>query len=149
MAPCFEPFPRSCNSGGPASRTREEHISESLLGKDEGHIRCPLLLRLAIDFDGKWPLAVLQRLLAKVGVAGPEALRSRYAIPDRRLLGRPLPADAPRISAVEAPPESVLEQALLLGLCTRNLYDPARPVLWTEASLTRGIELFDPRGFYA
>ena len=88
MAPCFEPYPRSCNSGGPASRTREEHISESLLGKDEGHVRCPLLLRLAIDFEGKWPLAVLQRLLATVGAAGPEALRSRYAIPDRRLLGR-------------------------------------------------------------
>ena len=106
-------------------------------------------LPISIDFEGKWPLAVLLRLLAKVGVAGPEALRTLYAIPDRRLLGRPLPPGAPRISAVEAPPERVLEQALLLGLCTRNLYDPARPVLWTEASLTRGIELFDPRGFYA
>ena len=47
------------------------------------------------------------------------------------------------------PEREILEQALLLGLCTAQLFDPARPVLWTQASLTRGLELFDPAGFYA
>ena len=45
--------------------------------------------------------------------------------------------------------DSVLEQALLLGLCTAYQYDPARPVLWTRASLTRRVELYEPAGFYA
>ena len=35
------------------------------------------------------------------------------------------------------------------GLCTAQLYDPARPVLWTQAALKRRLELFDPAGFYA
>ena len=48
-----------------------------------------------------------------------------------------------------APESEVLEQALLLGLCTAQLFDAERPVLWTQASLTRGLELFDPTGFYA
>ena len=45
--------------------------------------------------------------------------------------------------------DSILEQALLLGLCTAFQYDPARPVLWTRASLTRRVELYEPAGFYA
>jgi hypothetical protein len=40
-------------------------------------------------------------------------------------------------------------RALLLGLCTAYQYDPARPVLWTRASLTRRVELYEPAGFYA
>ena len=49
----------------------------------------------------------------------------------------------------DGPEREVLEQALLLGLCTAQLFDATRPVLWTHASLTRGLELFDPEGFYA
>jgi hypothetical protein len=45
--------------------------------------------------------------------------------------------------------DAVLEQALLLGLCTAFQYDPARPVLWTRASLTRCVEMHDAAGFYA
>ena len=37
----------------------------------------------------------------------------------------------------------------MLGLCTTQVFDPDRPVLWTTTSLTRFVELFDPRGFYA
>ena len=45
--------------------------------------------------------------------------------------------------------DAVLREALLLGLCTAWQYDPARPVIWTRASLTRHVELHDPAGFYA
>jgi hypothetical protein len=38
---------------------------------------------------------------------------------------------------------------LLLGLCTPFQYDPARPVLWTRASLLRRVELYQPAEFYA
>ena len=47
------------------------------------------------------------------------------------------------------PAIDALYQALVLGLCTTWCYDPQRPVLWTRASLTRQLELFDGRGFYA
>ena len=46
-------------------------------------------------------------------------------------------------------PVDALYQALVLGLCTPWRYDPDRPVLWTRTSLTRQLELFDGRGFYA
>ena len=48
-----------------------------------------------------------------------------------------------------APDDEVLRHALLLGLCTAFQFDPARPVLWTRASLTRRVELFEPAGFYS
>jgi hypothetical protein len=47
------------------------------------------------------------------------------------------------------PASDALYQALVLGLCTAWCYDPRRPVLWTRTSLTRQLELFDGRGFYA
>jgi hypothetical protein len=54
-----------------------------------------------------------------------------------------------RISVADRNRRRVLKQALMLGLCTAHVYDPARPVLWTAASLSRGLDLFEPQGFYA
>jgi hypothetical protein len=42
----------------------------------------------------------------------------------------------------------ILRDALILGLATASIYDPARSLLWTNASLTRRLELYDPRNFY-
>ena len=42
-----------------------------------------------------------------------------------------------------------LRNALLLGLCSAWQYDPARPVIWTRASLDRSVELYAPGRFYA
>ena len=52
-----------------------------------------------------------------------------------------------RENAVNA--RAPLRQALMLGLCTAQMYDPARPVMWTETSLTRAVELYDSGSFYA
>ena len=70
-------------------------------------------------------------------------------MPRDRLVCGPLRSDRDRLVIERTDRETVLEQALLLGLCTKHLFDPLRPVLWTEASLTRGLELFHPQGFYA
>lgn len=137
-----------CNSGGPASRTRHEDIRCSVLGKDDAVIRCPRVIRLALDFEGRPAVAAIERLLAAQAYASPEDLRSCCEIPQARLLCRPDAGPAP-LKVAEASPEAVLEAALMLGLCTSVLYDPGRPVLWTEASLSRRLELFDPEGFYA
>jgi hypothetical protein len=83
------------------------------------------------------------------GPASPEALRGLFAVPAGRLLAVEQSAPAVRLDVRTAARRDVLEQALLLGLCTNHLFDPARPVLWTTRSLTRALELCDPAGFYA
>lgn len=142
LPPCF------LNSGAPSSRTREEHISSTLLGKDDGLIRCPMIIRLGIEFKGRDPVRTLDALLASKGFSAAEELRASFNIPMKRLIARADTKHQPlAISSANA--TAILQQALMLGLCTAMLYDPARPVLWTTASLARRLELFDPEGFYA
>jgi hypothetical protein len=143
------PPPQWLNSGVPSRRTRTEHIRATLLGRNEGHIRCPRVHRIALWFGHLDPLDVMEELLREAGFSSAEELRQIFAIPQGRLIATPLPDSAKRLDPQSAPPRQVLEQALMLGLCTQYLYDPGRPVLWTRASLQRGLELFDPTGFYA
>ena len=137
------------NMGGPMSRTRTETIASTLLGRDEGAIRCPRVLRIGLRFESAACVEVIERLLEEAGFADPEELRGRFPHPDRRLACRPMPPDAWRQPVSGGRRDAVLRQAFLLGLCTAHIYDPARPVLWTEASLGRGLELFDLGGFYS
>jgi len=137
------------NTGGPMSRTRRERVRSTLLGTDDGAIRCPRLVRVGLDCRDAEPVGLLMQLLHEEGFGNPEDLRDEFEIPDVRLVARPY-ADASGIVDVrDAARRNVLWSALVLGLCTPQLYDPARPVLWTQAALTRRLELFDPAGFYA
>ena len=132
------------------SRARSERIVSTVLGQSEGPIRCPRSLRLGLSFPNRSdPVTVVQKLLRSHGFGDPEALRDEFVMPEGRLICRPLGPGASRLAVRGAPARKVLEQALLLGLCTAQMFDPGRPVLWTQASLTRGVELFDPAGFYA
>lgn len=146
-------WPCLTNSGGPSSRTRIERVSATLLGDRTGHVRCPRVYRLGLhfppDLEPADPVDYLSRLLSAHGYEGPESLRRSFAIPTCRLIAAPLTGHPAPLDVRTSPPRDVLEQALLLGLCTRHLFDPARPVLWTTASLGRRLELFDPAGFYA
>ena len=74
--------------------------------------------------------------------------RAAIALPGEACLCRIDTAPRP-VAVASLSPADALYQALVLGLCTPWLYNPARPVLWTRASLTRQLELFDGRGFYA
>lgn len=138
------------NSGGPSSRQRTQTISSSILGKDDGLVRCPRIIRLGLLFnEAEDPVMVLTGILAEEGYGGPEALRDEFSLPEERLICRPRAMCQDRLVVRDAPRRRILEQALMLGLCTDQVFDPARPVLWTRTSLTRAVELFDPRGFYA
>jgi len=153
VSPCIERIqssvPLSANMGGPMSRTRKEHVHSTLLGKDDGRIHCPRVIRLGLQFGATRPVDALECLLMEEGYASPEDLRETFSVPDKRLICRPLPAGADRLSVEQGARIEVLIQALMLGLCTSQMYDPERPVMWTESSLSRGLELFDPEGFYA
>jgi hypothetical protein len=141
--------PLHANMGGPMSRTRKESVCSTLLGRDGGPIRCPRVIRLGLDFGEAAPLEILARILAEEGHGSPEDLRGECPLPEGRLVCRPLPPGTARLPVASGARPEVLRQALMLGLCTAQLFDPLRPVLWTQASLSRCLELFDPAGFYA
>ena len=134
------------NVGGPMSRTRTERIFSSLLTEESRVIRSRSVIQLALDFGPDDPLDVVYRLLRTAGIESPEALRGCCDIPGEGLLCRERPLEP--IDARTSEPALVLRQALMLGLCTRVLFDPARPVLWTHASLTRRVELYAIENFY-
>lgn len=142
-------IPRRANMGGPMTRERRERIRETLLGHDDRSVRCPRVVLLGILFPDDDPVDCMARMLAEEGYASAEALRADFAIPSGRLLARDFGHEACNVDYARSARRDVLWQALMLGLCTARLYDPARPVLWTQASLRRRIELFDPAGFYA
>jgi hypothetical protein len=136
------------NSGGPMSRTRSERVRSTVLGDDQGPIRCPGILHVAIDFGRRSPLRSVERWLRAAGFENEEEARAFVALPDRPCIcqvdAAPQPARAADLTALEG-----LRLAMVLGRCTASFYDPRRPVLWTTTSLTRRLVLFDGGGFYA
>ena len=137
------------NSGGPASRRRTERVCASLLRDEAAQIRLPRVIRAGLHFGEREPLDAVLEALARAGLDDAELLRGQYAAPAAPLLVRVVPDARWGVRVARASDDSILEQALLLGLCTAYQYDPARPVLWTRASLTRRVELYEPAGFYA
>ena len=135
------------NSGGPSSRTRSERIRSTVLGEDDGPIRCPPVLRVAIDFGSLDPLECVSGWSRTVGFADGKEARAAVDLPPSPCNCHADPAPrAERADSLAA--FDGLRLALLLGLCTPWLYDPGRPVLWTRASLTRRLVLYDGAGFY-
>jgi hypothetical protein len=138
------------NTGGPMSRTRKERIVSSILGDSGGFIKCPLLIRVGLRFQGqRSPVGTMEQLLRDEGYATPDALREVFELPSHSLLARPVQSASWRLEVPAADRLEILRQALILGLCSSQMYDPGRPVLWTENSLARALELYDPVGFYA
>jgi hypothetical protein len=137
------------NSGGPMSRRRTERVLASVLHDDAAQIRLPRVIRAGLHFGEREPLDTVLGSLARTGLDDAEELRARYAAPATPLLVRVVPNARWGVQVGHATDDSILEQALLLGLCTAFQFDPARPVLWTRASLTRRVELYEPTGFYA
>ena len=137
------------NSGGPMSRRRTERVVASVLRDDASRIHLPRVIRAALHFDDQDPLSVVLESLARIGLDDAELLRERYAAPESPLLARVVPDARWGVRVGQGTDEAILSQALLLGLSTAWQYDPSRPVLWTRASLTRRVELYEPAGFYA
>ena len=139
---------RYANSGGPRSRTRTQRVQQTLLGRSDGPIRCPRHLCLALEFGRKDPVVTAYRLLKTLRLPEPEFLRLTFAPVPSAMVCQANP-DLQPLDVATADPMEVLRQAFLLGLSTVVRFDPGRPVLWTQASLTRRLELFDVSEFYA
>ena len=139
---------RLANSGSPNSRQRTSRLFTTVLGHDQGAGRCPRVLRVGLDFGRRNPLSVVLELLKQCGFADEHEARAAIALPIEACLCR-IDLIPQRVPIETLSPADALYQTLILGLSTPWLYDPARPVLWTRASLTRQLELFDGREFYA
>ena len=136
------------NSGGPRSRSRVERLDTTVLGNDNSPIRCPRVLRVALDFGFDNPLVVARGLVSACGYDDEEAARRAVRLPALPCICRVNPSGlVTRID--DLAPDEALFRALVLGLCTPWQYDPRRPLLWTRTSLTRRLELFEGQGFYA
>ena len=132
------------------SRTRTERVRATLLGRDDNVIRCPRVVRLGLLFEVRdRPGGAARDPSADGAHRQSRGSAQRFRIPPGPLICRPFTGTERRISVADRNRRRVLEQALMLGLCTAHIYDPARPVLWTTASLSRGLDLFEPQGFYA
>lgn len=131
------------------SRRHREHLTSSLLGPRDQFVKIPLILRVGIWFGvGESPRRFMEDLLADTGHDNPDDLRDLFDFPPKRLMARPAPDHfSPKDVRLEKP-EVILREALILGLATSSIYDPLRPVIWTEASLSRRLELYDPGSFY-
>ncbi len=137
------------NAGGPRSRTRKLRITSSLLhGKGKVRFRCRRVIGLRFPDDSD-PVDLVYARLQAAGLVHPEALKERYPPQLGPCLCHPAGPRARRLDVTASSDDEVLEEALLLGLSTVTHFDPSRPVIWTHASLTRCLELIDPRGFYA
>lgn len=135
------------NMGG--GRTRREVIHATLLGHTTEPIKCPRTRTVGFGFEeGFDVLSHVNGALARLGLRSPEELRHRFKVPEEPCVVIPSVAMPPRVLATLSD-EEVLAEALVLGLCTKAVYDPRRPVIWTIASLCRRLDLFDTRGFYA
>ena len=137
------------NSGGPMSRRRTERVVASVLRDEGSRIRLPQVIRAGLHFGDRDPLQAVLESLARTGLDDAELLRERFKAPATPLLARTVPDARWGVQVARGTDESILQQALLLGLCSAWQYDPSRPVLWTRASLTRRVELYEPAGFYA
>ena len=137
------------NSGGPMSRSRSVRVVASVLREHSAKFRLQRVIRVGLHFRGLDPLQAVLESLARVGLDDAETLREWFDPPGRPLLARVVPDANFGAQVGYDSDETILRQALLLGLCTAYHYDPARPVLWTRASLTRRVELYEPAGFYA
>ncbi len=147
-----------CNTGGPMSRTRTERLVASLLGQDDGPIRCPRVLKVGLDYETDdleflqiGPLMVIEAVAEIEGIRRPDDCKVRYAdrLPKSPMLAYPVSTGTEFTSAYSDAYGDVLFMATLLGLCTATYYDPDRPVVWTSTSLNRRLELFRTEGFYA
>ena len=94
-------------------------------------------------------LATAYRLLEEAGLSNPNDLKARFSLPQGTWTLITLPsASANPGTAPEPTALKPLHAALLLGLCGVSLYSPNRPVIWSEARLSREVFLIQPSSFY-
>ena len=100
------------------SRRRTERVVASVLRDEASRIRLPQVIRAGLHFGDRDPLQAVLESLARVGLDDAELLRERFKAPATPLLVRTVPDARWGIQVARGSDDSILQQALLLGLCT-------------------------------
>ena len=145
------------NTGGPRSRKRSEQISSTIFDSDGGGSHPLGAHRVgrvwAIVTDRRTHQAdrprksslrdTAIRLLSDLGFRDEEqAFAQLEGIPREPLHARTKPpGPASDAACGRQDPTAFLVNALVLGKCRNGLYDPKRPVIWTEKRLEQWLEL--------
>ncbi len=145
--------PWLCNMGSPRTRRASERIVGSLLGEPGrgGGAKLSNVMTIGLKFeDGADPVKATYEILHSAGLGSPEDLRCFTSVPEEPMVCVPSDRIVPTAHDKRLDKDfPFLTTALILGLCTATFYDPARPVIWTQTSLTRKVRLFSLGGFYA
>lgn len=142
-----------CNMGGPMSRRETQRFSGSLLGQavTDGGAKLSPAMSIGLHFDlEEDPVQATYAILERAGLTTAEELRKLVSFPLQSMICVPatmvIPISRSNELLIDLP---FLSSAFILGLCTATFYDPLRPVIWTHASLTRTVRLYNLGGFYA
>jgi hypothetical protein len=101
------------------------------------------------SIDGASRVERARSLLAGAGLGETESLRSAYPLPAGRWLCRSLTAPTEAAEGENRPEEiPPLLAALILGLCGPSYYASDRPIIWSEARLSRRLALYSPVEYY-
>ena len=137
------------NTGGPRSRTRTVRVTSSVLTGDLP-VHWRHVLMVGIPRQGKEDLvARAYRALEDQGFRDPEEAAHAFPrLPRRPLHCRPIELNSGRHRG-KGPraPRRFLFEALVLGRCSENFYDPCKPVIWTNNRLQRDLVLYAPGRF--
>jgi hypothetical protein len=153
------------NTGGPRSRKRSEQIRSTIFDSDGGgshplgahrvgRVWAIVTDRLPHRADRPRKSSLRNtaiRLLRELGFRDEEqAFAQLEGIPRESLHARTKPTGCASDAACgRQDPSAFLVNALVLGKCRNGLYDPKRPVIWTEKRLEQWLELHQIRSpFY-
>ncbi len=137
---------------GPSFQTYTGSITSSIF-RNATRKRCALgarrvdrVLALPPARDGMTLRGTALEVLGSLGFTEPEdGFRAMERIPRTRLHCRTCTKFVyrRRMPNPRCRPQAYLRTALILGKCRNGLYDPERPVIWTEERLLQRLELYE------
>jgi len=89
----------------------------------------------------------MEALLNIEGFSSPEELRKDYLVLKNTYVCH-ISVKPARLLVTASSPRLVFQQAVVLGLCTSSYFNPERPILWTNTSLKRCLDLYNVEDFY-
>ena len=137
---------RYFNTGGPRSRVVSSHVVSNLLEHESPELGIRRLDEYVLRY-GEWKGSLrdlVRNALETLGFRSPEQAwdQMREELPSRRAFavsGRTVR----RHSLGEDGPRELLRNALVLGRCCRSVFNPDRPLIWSERRLSLRVQLID------
>ena len=137
---------RYLNTGGPRSRVVSSNVVSNLLEQESPELGIRRLDEYVLRYDG-WEGSLrdlVHNALETLGFRSPEQAwdQMREELPSRRAIVVGW-RTVRRRSLGEDGPRELLRNALVLGRCCRSVFNPDRPLIWSERRLSLRVQLID------